>query len=433
MNPDAGRPAPVQVRMNPALDLLRPYPFERLRALLAPLGYPVRHGAAALQDVPPINLSIGEPRHPTPRVLLDAYAAALPTLASYPATRGTDELRGAIAAWLMRRYHLARLDAQTQVLPVTGSREALFAFAQACVDPHAGQLVVVPNPGYQIYEGAALLAGAGLRYLPTTAASGWRMPLESIPAQDWPQVRLVYACSPGNPTGHVMSLAEWQELFELADRHDFVIAADECYSEIYFDEHHPPLGALEAARALGRDDYARLVCFSSLSKRSNAPGLRSGFVAGDARVLERFLAYRTYHGCAMSPAVQAASVAAWKDEAHVIDNRLRYARKFAQAQPAIGAVLPCPMPEAGFYLWARTPGDDAAYARSLYAGHNVLALPGSYLGRSVDGFNPGAGYVRLALVPDEAQVAEASGRILAHSRAGSCDARGDAQITMESP
>ncbi len=392
---------------NPALDLLRPYPFERLRALLAPRRPP--------DGLAPINLSIGEPRHPTPAVLTDALTAALPGLASYPATRGGDALREAIAGWLVRRFRLGRVDPQTQVLPVTGSREALFAFAQAVIDPQAQSLVVVPNPGYQIYEGAALLAGAQLRYLPTTANNGFRMPWEDLSAADWARVRLVYACSPGNPTGHVMSLAEWAELFDLADRHDFLIAADECYSEIYFSEGAAPLGALEAAQRLGRGDFARLVSFSSLSKRSNAPGLRSGYVAGDARLIARFLAYRTYHGCAMGPATQAASIAAWNDEAHVVDNRQRYAAKFAYAQPRLITVLPAPMPDAAFYLWARTPGADTDYAAALYAEQNVLVLPGSFLGREDRGHNPGAGYVRLALVADAGDVATATDRILAHA------------------
>ncbi len=408
----AAAPAPSPApRFNPALDLLRPYPFERLRGLLAD-GVPPSHLA-------PINLSIGEPRHPTPTVLLDALAAALPGLATYPATRGTDALRTAIAAWLQRRYALPAVDAQSQVLPVTGSREALFSFAQAVIDPGAGSLVLAPNPGYQIYEGAALLAGAQLRYLPTTRQNGYRMPWDDVSAADWERVRLVYACSPGNPTGHVMSLAEWAELFERADRHDFLIAADECYSEIYFDETHPPLGALQAAWQLGRTRFERVVSFSSLSKRSNAPGLRSGYAAGDARAIARFLSYRTYHGCAMGPAVQAASVAAWNDEAHVVDNRLRYARKFAAAQPLIARALPVDMPEAAFYLWARTPegfpGSDTGYAAALHAGQNVMVLPGSFLAREVRGLNPGAGHVRLALVADAPDVAEASARILAQA------------------
>ena len=404
-------------RFNPALDLLRPYPFERLRALLERVTPPAH--------LAPINLSIGEPRHPTPAVLLAALNAALPSLANYPATRGSDALRVAIAAWLVRRYGLAGVDPQSQVLPVTGSREALFAFAQAVIDPHAQALVVVPNPGYQIYEGAALLAGAQLRYLPTTREGGYRMPWETVSAAEWERVRLVYACSPGNPTGHVMSLEEWGELFTLADRHDFLIAADECYSEIYFTEGRPPLGALQAAQQVGRRDFARLVSFSSLSKRSNAPGLRSGYVAGDARAIARFLAYRTYHGCAMSPVTQTASIAAWNDEAHVIDNRQRYAAKFGYAQPRIAQVLTAELPDAAFYLWARVPGSAAAstvasdteYAASLYAEQNVMVLPGSFLGREDRGQNPGAGYVRLALVADAADIATATARILAHAGA----------------
>jgi N-succinyldiaminopimelate aminotransferase len=395
--------------MNPALELLRPYPFERLRALLAPLTPP--------PDRAPINLSIGEPRHATPRLLLEALTGALPTLSRYPATRGTDELRAAISDWLMRRYGLRHVDPHTQVLPVNGSREALFAFAQATVNPHGQELVLLPNPGYQIYEGAALLAGAQLRHLPTTRSNGWRMPFERVGAQDWERVRLVYACSPANPTGHVMSMQEWVELFELADRHDFLIASDECYSEIYFDEAQPPLGALQAAESLGRKGFERLVCFSSLSKRSNAPGLRSGFVAGDAHALERFLAYRTYHGCAMSPAVQAASIAAWNDETHVIENRRRYASKFEQAHPQISQVLPADMPRAAFYLWAQTPGDDVQFASRLYAEQNVTVLPGSFLARAADGSNPGAGYVRIALVAEETEVLDATQRIVACVRA----------------
>jgi N-succinyldiaminopimelate aminotransferase len=305
------------------------------------------------------------------------------------------------------------------VLPVTGSREALFSFAQSVIDPRAGSLVLVPNPGYQIYEGAAFLAGAEPRYLSTTRENGYRMPWEDLSAPDWERVRLVYACSPGNPTGHVMTLAEWAELFDLADRHDFLVAADECYSEIYFDEARPPLGALQAAWQLGRTRFERLVSFSSLSKRSNAPGLRSGYVAGDARAIARFLAYRTYHGCAMGPAVQAASAAAWNDEAHVIDNRRRYAGKFAAAQPLIARALPVDMPDAAFYLWARTPqsqsGGDTGYAAALFAEQNVTVLPGSFLGREIHGSNPGAGYVRLALVADAPDVAEAAARILAQA------------------
>jgi N-succinyldiaminopimelate aminotransferase len=389
--------------MNPDLQRLQPYPFERLRVLFA--------GVTPPAHLAPINLSIGEPKHPTPPFILETLARALPGIASYPLTAGQPELRGAIAAWACRRYGLKALDPATQVLPVAGSREALFAFAQAVVDRTQDAIVVSPNPFYQIYEGATLLAGARPLFLPTTAANGYRMEFERLSPAEWSKVQLVYVCTPGNPTGRVMTLPEWKQLFELSDRHGFVIASDECYSEIYFEEGAAPLGGLQAAAQLGRDRFERLVTFSSLSKRSNVPGLRSGFVAGDADVLKRFLLYRTYHGCALSPAVQAASVAAWSDEAHVVENRRLYAAKFAQATPVIQRALRCERPDAAFYLWAATPIDDAEYARRLYAATHVTVLPGSYLSRSVDGASPGAGHVRIALVASPAEVAEAAGRI----------------------
>ncbi len=297
------------------------------------------------------------------------------------------------------------------MLPVAGSREALFSFAQAVIDRTCPARVVSPNPFYQIYEGAALLAGAQPLYLPTTPANGFRMEFERLSPLDWAGVQLVYVCTPGNPTGRVMTLEEWGRLFELADRHNFIIASDECYSEVYFDEATPPLGALAAATQLGRDRFDRVVMFSSLSKRSNVPGMRSGFVAGDAEVLRKFLLYRTYHGTAMSPPVQTASIAAWNDEAHVVANRRLYAQKFAQATPVISKHLDCGRPDAAFYLWARTPIADTEYARRLFAEKNVTVLPGSYLSRSVDGMNPGTNFVRIALVAEPAEVAEATARI----------------------
>jgi N-succinyldiaminopimelate aminotransferase len=389
--------------MNPDLQRLQPYPFERLRRLFA--------GVKPPAHLAPINLSIGEPKHATPPFILDALARALPGIASYPLTAGQPELREAIAAWACRRYGLKALDPANQVLPVAGSREALFAFAQAIVDRTRDAIVVSPNPFYQIYEGATLLAGARPRFLPTTAASGYRMEFERLSPAEWSQVQLVYVCTPGNPTGRVMTLPEWEQLFELSDRHGFVIASDECYSEIYFEEGAAPLGGLQAAARLGRDRFERLVMFSSLSKRSNVPGLRSGFVAGDADVLKNFLLYRTYHGSALSPAVQAASIAAWGDEAHVVENRRLYAAKFDQATPVVQRALRCERPDAAFYLWAETPIDDAEYARRLYAEQHVTVLPGSYLSRSIDGASPGAGHVRIALVASPAEVAEAAGRI----------------------
>lgn len=362
--------------MNPRLDQLKPYPFERLRALTG--GKPAE-----------INLSIGEPKHPTPVLVKQALTAALDGLATYPATVGTAELREAISGWLARRYGIPAPDPATQVLPVNGSREALFSFAQAVLAP--GARVVCPNPFYQIYEGAALLAGA--------------TPVYGEPER-WEGVQLVYACSPANPTGKVMGLEDWRRLFGLAERHGFIIAADECYSEIYFDR--APLGALEAAHQLGRPGFRNLVVFSSLSKRSNAPGMRSGFAAGDAALLKRFLLYRTYHGSAMSLAVQKASIAAWNDEEHVRQNRALYREKFAAVLPLLGQ----PWPDGAFYVWLPTPIDDAEFVRRLHHEYNVLALPGSFLGREVNGRNPGAGHVRIALVAPLAECVEAAGRIV---------------------
>ncbi|MGH6611902.1 MAG: succinyldiaminopimelate transaminase [Burkholderiaceae bacterium] len=389
--------------MNPDLDKLQPYPFERLRKLFA--------GIAPPADLAPINLSIGEPKHPTPPFILEAYAKALSGIASYPQTLGEPKLREAIAEWATRRYQLKALDPSTQVLPVTGSREALFSFAQTVIDRTRDAHVVAPNPFYQIYEGAAILAGAKPLYLSTTAANGFRVLLEQLTNAEWSKVQLIYVCSPGNPTGHVMNIGEWKQLFELSDRHGFVIASDECYSEIYFEEGKAPLGSLQAAAQLGRDSFERLVMFCSLSKRSSVPGMRSGFVAGDAKVLKKFLLYRTYHGSAMSLAVQHASIAAWRDEAHVVDNRRLYAQKFAQATPVIASRLPCSIPDAAFYLWARTSGSDTEYAQKLYAERNVTVLPGSYLSRESSNGNPGAGHVRIALVASPAEAAESAARI----------------------
>ncbi len=390
--------------MNADLVKLQPYPFERLRKLLA--------GSTPPAALPHINLSIGEPKHATPPFVFEALTKALPGLAQYPSTIGVPELREAIAAWLVRRFGLPALDPATQVLPVNGSREALFAFAQAVVDRTRDALVISPNPFYQLYEGATLLAGAQPLYLPTTPDNGFRMEFGRVTPDEWRRVQLVYVCSPANPTGRVMTIEEWRELFDLSDRHGFVIASDECYSEIYFDETRPPLGGLEAAHRLGRDGFPRLVVFGSLSKRSNVPGLRSGFVAGDAALLKKFLLYRTYHGSAMSPPVQAASIAAWKDEAHVRENRRLYATKFAQATPIVARALRTSMPEAAFYLWARTPIEDAEYARRLYAERNVTVLPGSFLARTRDGMNPGAGFVRIALVAGVDEVLDAARRIV---------------------
>jgi N-succinyldiaminopimelate aminotransferase len=395
--------------VNPLLAHLQPYPFERLRGLLADTDPPA---------LPPIRLSIGEPQHPTPDLVRRALADHLDGLSSYPATAGLDRLRETMAGWCRTRYALPQLDAATQVLPVNGTREALFALAQAVVNrSRPAPIVVCPNPFYQIYEGAALLAGAEPVFLNQTPDHGFDLDLDSVADEQWRRTQLVYVCTPGNPTGRVLGLGEWRALFERADRYGFVIASDECYSEIYPDEAAPPLGGLEAAHRLGRDGFRNLVVFTSLSKRSNAPGLRSGGVAGDAALLRPFLLYRTYHGGAMSPAVQHASIAAWSDETHVRDNRARYRETFAAVVPMLEPVLQARCPDAGFYLWARVPGgDDEAFARRLFAAAHVTVLPGRYLAREAHGVNPGSGYVRMALVPDMADCVEAARRIVEFCR-----------------
>ena len=396
--------------MNPLLQRLQPYPFERRRTLLAGIQPDPRRA--------PIDLSIGEPRHATPRLVLDALNQGSERgLANYPMTLGSAALREAIAGWLTQRHGVPALDPQHEVLPILGSREALFAFAQTIVDAsRPGATVVIPNPFYQIYEGAALLAGAEPWFVNADADDGFSHAFAGVPPDVLDRTQLLYVCSPDNPTGRVLDRDDWRELFELADRHDFVIASDECYSEIYFDEARPPLGALAAAHALGRKGYPRLVVFGSLSKRSNAPGLRSGYAAGDASLLKAFVLYRTYHGSAMSGAVAQASIAAWQDEDHVRRNRALYATKFASAQPALSRVLPCEMPQAAFYLWAQTPIADTTFAQRLYAEENVTVMPGSYLAREAHGHNPGRDRVRIALVPEPDQCAEAIGRIVAFTR-----------------
>jgi N-succinyldiaminopimelate aminotransferase len=396
--------------MNPLLSSLQPYPFERLKQLFSTV---TPNPAYA-----PISLGIGEPRHATPKLVLDALAKATAQLAAYPATAGLPALRESCVNWMQRRYGLT-LDAATQVLPVNGSREALFAFAQTVIDPTREAVVVCPNPFYQIYEGAALLAGAKTYYAPSDPALNFNVNWDSVPADVWAKTQLLFVCSPGNPTGAVMPLSDWEKLFALSDKHGFVIASDECYSEIYFRKE-APLGGLEAAVKLGRTDFKNLVAFTSLSKRSNVPGMRSGFVAGDAHILKQFLLYRTYHGSAMSGMVQAASMAAWDDEAHVVANREQYRQKFAAVTPLLETVMDVRLPDAGFYLWAAVPGgDDVAFARDLLAQYNVTVLPGSYLAREGQGLgvanqaNPGAGRIRMALVAETAECLEAAQRIVA--------------------
>ncbi len=402
--------------MNPLLNKLQPYPFERLRRLTA--------GVTPNAAYRPISLGIGEPKHATPEFIKDALVAGLEGLANYPATAGEPALRAACADWMQRRYGL-KIDPATQLLPVNGSREALFALAQTVIDPTqhrdvGGPAVVSPNPFYQIYEGAALLSGARVVFANSDPARNFAADWSSISEDTWATTQLLFVCSPGNPTGAVMPLAEWERLFALSDRYGFVIASDECYSEIYFREgaDAAPLGGLEAAAKLGRHDFKNLIMLTSLSKRSNVPGLRSGFVAGDASIIKSFLLYRTYHGSAMGPAVQRASIAAWNDETHVVENRALYRQKFERVTPILASVMNVALPDAGFYLWAEVPqhvcgGSDEAFTCELLAQYNVAVLPGSYLAREANGINPGAGRVRMALVAGVDECVEAAERIQA--------------------
>lgn len=390
--------------MNRDLDQLQPYPFEKLNALKAGITPPA---------TPHIALSIGEPKHAAPQLVKQVLIEQLQHLSTYPNSKGLPELRQAIAAWCSRRFELdGALDAETQVLPVSGTREALFAFAQTVVDrTKPDPLVLCPNPFYQIYEGAAYLSGAQPHFLNCIAANDFQPDFDAVPADVWQRCQLLYLCSPGNPTGAVADAATLKKLIALADQYDFVIASDECYSEIYFDEANPPLGLLQVCKQIGRDDYRRCVVFHSLSKRSNVPGLRSGFVAGDADILKKFLLYRTYHGCAMPVQHQLASVAAWNDEQHVVDNRRLYRQKFDAVLQILDGVLDVSKPEAGFYLWAATPGDDTEFARELFRAENVTVLPGQFLARASNGINPGYGRVRMALVATVDECVEAAKRI----------------------
>ena len=389
--------------MNPNLSLLQPYPFQRLRDLFADTTPNPAHKN--------INLSIGEPKHATPQLIKDALVNNLAGLATYPTTLGSIELRTTIANWIAHRYGMAAPNPDKAILPVTGSREALFAFAQLVIDSSKpSPIIISPNPFYQIYEGATFLAGAQPYFLNTTPENDHAMDFDSVPTDVLKCTQLVYVCSPGNPSGKVMRLEQWKALFELSDKYGFIIAADECYSEIYFDEKIPPLGALQASSLLGRT-HVNLVVFGSLSKRSNVPGMRSGFVAGDEKIIEKFALYRTYHGCAMSPTVQAASVAAWSDETHVIENRRLYAEKFKAVTPMLAGKLEVNMPDAAFYLWAKSNISDTELAIKLYRDLNITVLPGSFLAREAHGQNPGKNFIRMALVASLSECIEAANRM----------------------
>ena len=392
--------------MNPNLQVLYPYPFQRLSQLKANIEAP--------SHLDPISLSIGEPKHPAPNFVKQALKHSLDDLARYPTTRGTQELRGAIADWLAKRFSLHAVDKETQILPVAGTREALFAFTQAVIDKSGTEkpLVVCPNPFYQIYEGAALLAGADMHYLNCEAQTGFIPDLNAVPEEIWKKCQLLQLCSPGNPSGATLSLNDYKLALELADKYNFVVSNDECYSEIYSDEDNPPLGLLAACKQLGRDDYKRCVVFHSLSKRSNLPGLRSGFVAGDQALIADFFNYRTYHGCALSLPVQQASIAAWQDETHVIENRQLYREKFSAVTAILKPVLPVTIPEGSFYLWPETPIDDIQFSQDLFASENLTVLPGQFLSRTTEYGNPGSRRIRMALVAPIAECIEAAERLV---------------------
>lgn len=389
--------------MNPRLDKLHPYPFERLKTLVADITPPGRKSA--------ISLSIGEPRHASPALILDTLSANLKGLSHYPATLGNESLRQAISGWIARRYGIPAPNPATEVLPTLGSREALFSIVQVLIDPNSHSVALCPNPFYQIYEGATLLAGAETWFVNADPSRDFALDYHQVPTAVLEKTRVAFTCSPGNPTGRVLSLAEWKTLFELSDRYGFTIVSDECYSEIYADESAPPLGALQAAHQLGRTGFPRLIVMNSLSKRSNVPGLRSAFAAGDASILKKFVLYRTYHGSAMGPAVQAASEAAWQDEAHVLENRALYRAKMEAFYRAVNPVLPLEVPQAGFYYWAQTPIGDIEFTRRLLAEHNVAVLPGSLLAREAHGFNPGENRIRIALMGSLEETLEAAERI----------------------
>ncbi len=390
--------------MNPYLTKLQPYPFEKLNQLL---------GQVTPSNLSHIPLSIGEPKHPAPSFVTQSLQQSLSKLSNYPTTKGSELLRNTIAQWLEKRFNLGghSVNADTQVLPVNGTREALFAFAQAVIDPSENPLVICPNPFYQIYEGAAFLAGAEPHFLPCMEENDFIPDYWAVPDAIWERCQLLYLCTPGNPTGATTSIETLQFLIEQAQRFNFVIASDECYSEIYFDEQTPPPGLLEAANMMGLGSFDRCVVFHSLSKRSNLPGLRSGFVAGDADVLSPFLKYRTYHGCAMPVQNQLASLAAWQDEQHVLQNREQYRAKFSAVVPLLKPHLDVTYPDAGFYLWPKTPVSDTQFAQQLYAEQHITVLPGSYLSRTIAGLNPGESRIRMALVAPLNECIEAAERI----------------------
>lgn len=396
--------------MNSGLAFCHPYPFEKLAEL--------KRGITAPINKPHIALSIGEPAHPTPAFIQEALFERINGLGTYPTTKGILGLRQAIANWLSTRFGIPQLvvDPERHILPVSGTREALFSIAQCVIGGEQNRqsqkpVVIMPNPFYQIYEGAALLAGAEPYFLNTTAVSGYLPDFDAVPETIWQRCQLIYICSPGNPSGAVMPQAEQEKLIKLAEKYNFIIASDECYSELYDDEANPPVGLLQTAYAMGNSAFKRCLVFHSLSKRSNAPGLRSGFVAGDADILKAYFQYRTYQGCAMPVPTQQASICAWQDEAHVIENRQLYRAKFAAFIDILTDVCELQKPAASFYVWLKTTIPDTEFAQRLFATENVTVLPGSYLSRESAGINPGQNHVRIALVAPLAECIDAAQRI----------------------
>ena len=403
--------------MNHNLKHLHPYPFAKMATLLA--------DSKPANGYSEIKLGIGEPKHEPPAFVLDVLRENLDKISRYPTTNGMFELRQTIAHWLEKRFFLNHVDANAQVLPVMGTREAIFSFVQAVIDHNVADkenyslasntspTVVMPNPFYQIYEGAAILAQATPYFVPCTSANDYKGDYRAVPKDVWTRTQLLFVCSPNNPTGSVMTMDDWEYLIRLSDQYGFIIASDECYSELYFDT--APIGLLQACAALGRRDFKNCIVFHSLSKRSNLPGLRSGFVAGDAKILQAYLQYRTYQGCAMPIPHQLASIAAWQDEKHVAHNRALYQEKFALWMSELGELLELRMPDAGFYFWVKVPeqfdGNDEIFVKALYEQANIHALAGRYLSREVDGHNPGQGYVRIALVASVDESREAISRI----------------------
>ncbi|AWM79627.1 succinyldiaminopimelate transaminase [Gammaproteobacteria bacterium ESL0073] len=391
--------------MNPLLEKLQPYPFEKLKALLSDVKPPATKTA--------ISLSIGEPKHEAPNIVKQALIDHIDKLSVYPTTIGLLELRQAMASWVEKRFSVPQswITPESHILPVNGTREALFSFTQAVVDNSKEALVISPNPFYQIYEGAALLSGAKPYYLACTQENNFIPYFDKVPADIWQKCQILFLCSPGNPTGSITPIETLKKLIKLADTYNFVIASDECYSELYFDESTPPAGLLTACAEMGRHDFDKCVVFHSLSKRSNLPGLRSGFVAGDAKILKKFLLYRTYHGCAMPEQTQYASIAAWHDEQHVVANRELYREKYDAVLSILSPVMDIKKPDGGFYLWPKTPIADTEFTKQLLIKQNVLVVPGSYLSREIDGLNPGENRVRMALVAPVKECIEAANRI----------------------